>query len=211
MDWIYIEEERKGIMKKVLKQLRNIFFRGCYGMHFWKNKFGSYGNNTQIEYPVILQKQNRIFIGECVTICKGARLQNYIKDDDTDKGIFIGNNCYIGYNFSVLNSGKVVIGENVLVASNVLISSENHGMDPESDIPYMDQELTVKNVTIDEGVWIGQNVCIMPGVHIGRRSIIGAGSIVTKSVPDYCIVVGSPAKVIKRYNFEEHRWILTRN
>ena len=92
------------------------------------------------------------------------------------------------------------------MASNVLISSENHGINPESDIPYMDQDLIVGDVVIKDGVWIGQNVCILPGVTIGEKAIVGAGSVVTKSIPDYCIAVGNPARVIKKYNFEKHKW-----
>ena len=79
-------------------------------------------------------------------------------------------------------------------------------MNPESDIPYMDQTLSSQPVIIEDGCWIGEKVCIMPGVTIGRKSIIGAGSIVTKSIPGYCIAVGNPAKVIKKYNFKSHNW-----
>ena len=71
----------------------------------------------------------------------------------------------------------------------------------------MNQELTGKGVCIDEGSWIGEKVCILPGVTIGKKCIIGAGSVVTKDVPDYCIACGNPAKVIKKYDFDEHRWI----
>ena len=94
----------------------------------------------------------------------------------------------------------------MLFASHVLITSENHGIDPELNIPYMDQTLTSKPVEIGDGCWIGEKVCIMPSVTIGKKSIIGSGSIVTKSIPEYCIAVGSPAKVIKQYNFETHSW-----
>ncbi|WP_405373425.1 DapH/DapD/GlmU-related protein [Pseudobutyrivibrio sp.] len=93
-----------------------------------------------------------------------------------------------------------------MIASNVLICSENHGIDPESTTPYMSQPLISKPVSIGEGSWIGEMVCILPGVHIGKKCIIGAGSVVTKSIPDYSIAVGNPAKVIKKYNFKTHNW-----
>ena len=94
----------------------------------------------------------------------------------------------------------------MLIASNVLISSENHGTDPESDIPYSGQPLLSAPVFIGEGCWIGERVMILPGVTIGKKCIIGAASVVTKDVPDYCIALGSPAKVVKKYNFETHEW-----
>ena len=159
-----------------------------------------------IEYPAIIQDKSKIHIGSGTVILNNSRIQNYSDRCDGVGGIFIGENCYLGFHLSLLNSGKIKIGNSVLMAANVLISSENHGMDPESEIPYMDQPLLSCNVEICDGVWIGQNVCILPGVRIGVKAVIGAGSIVTKSVPDYCVAVGNPARVIKRYNFESHRW-----
>ena len=94
----------------------------------------------------------------------------------------------------------------MLFASNVIVTNENHGMDPESSVPYMNQELTARDVSIGDGCWIGEKVCILPGVSIGEKCIIGAGSVVTKSIPDYSIAVGNPAKVLKIYNFESKRW-----
>ena len=64
-----------------------------------------------------------------------------------------------------------------------------------------------KPVHIGDKVWVGESVCILPGVTIGECSIIGAGSVVTKSIPPYSIAVGTPAKVIKRYNFDTRSWI----
>ena len=87
-----------------------------------------------------------------------------------------------------------------------MISSENHGMDPESEKSYMRQPLVSKPVSIGDGCWIGEKVCILPGVTIGKKCVIGAGSVVTKSIPDYSIAVGNPAKVVKQYNFETQHW-----
>ena len=64
-----------------------------------------------------------------------------------------------------------------------------------------------RGITIEDGAWIGNNVIILPGVTIGRKSIIGAGSVVTRSIPPYCIAAGSPAKVIRRFNHERNEWV----
>lgn len=194
------------LIKDNLKKLRNIFFRKGFGNKKWQECFGYFGKEALIEYPSILQEPSRIFIGDGTIIMKNSRIQNYDGKSNKADGIFIGNGCFLGFNLTLLNSGKIVIGDSVLMASNILISSENHGMNPESEIPYMDQPLISNDVEISDGVWIGQNVCILPGVHIGKKSIIGAGSIVSKSIPDYSIAVGNPAKVIKKYNFNIHKW-----
>ena len=161
---------------------------------------------SSIGYPSIITDESKTFIGEDTTILSHSRIQNYSNKIADIEGIYIGNNCYLGFGLSLLNASKISIGNSVLMASNILISSENHGMDPESDVPYMEQDLTARDVIIKDGAWIGQNVCILPGVTIGEKAIIGAGSIVTKSVPDYCIAVGNPARVIKKYNFSTHKW-----
>ena len=120
--------------------------------------------------------------------------------------IVIGDNCYIGYNNSFLAGGDIVLEDGVLLASNILITSENHSANPESNQYFMDQELICNSVHIGEGSWIGERVCILPGVTIGKKCVIGAGSVVTKSIPDYCIAAGSPARVLKEYDFETHTW-----
>ena len=122
--------------------------------------------------------------------------------------INIGNNCYIGFGFTILagTGAKINIGNDVLIASNVLITNENHGINPDDLNEYMNQKLYCKNVSIGDGCWIGEKVCILPGVNIGKKCVIGAGAIVTKSVPDYSIAVGNPARVIKKYDFNKHSW-----
>lgn len=70
----------------------------------------------------------------------------------------------------------------------------------------MNQKLVGKEVRIKSGCWIGEKCILLQGVTIGKKSIIGAGSVVTKDIPDYSIAVGNPARVIKRYNFESHNW-----
>lgn len=193
-------------IKNVIREMYYVIFRNGFGTGKWRKRFGAMGENSNIGYPAVLQDTARTFIGNNTTILSNSRIQNYSSKSNTINGITIGDNCYLGFGLSLLNASSIVIGNSVLIASNVLISSENHGMDPESDIPYMDQGLSAKDVIIKDGVWIGQNVCILPGVVVGKKTIIGAGSIVTKSIPDYCIAVGNPARVIKQYSFKTHKW-----
>lgn len=172
-----------------------------------KNKFYEFGSNSTILKPYLqLSGYKNIKIGHNTTILTNSRLSVYGNSNDIN--IQIGNDCSIGFGFSALASSqaKIIIGDNVLFASNILVTNENHGINPELDIPYMSQSLSAKNVYIGNGCWIGEQVCILSGVSIGEKCIIGAGSVVTKSIPDYCIAAGNPAKVLKKYNFETKRW-----
>lgn len=172
-----------------------------------KRLFGSFGTGSEIELPWIHgQYVSNIFIGNHTTVLKHSRMQIYPDKNGRIPSIKIGNHCYLGYYLSILAAQDVVIGSHVLFASNITITSENHGMNPESAVSYMNQELIGKPVSIGDGCWIGEKVIILPGVHIGRKSIIGGGSVVTKDVEDYCIAAGNPARVIKRYDFLEHKW-----
>lgn len=164
-----------------------------------------FGKNSHVEYPMLIAHSELISVGDNTTIFSYSRLQCYPTFLPLPR-IKIGNNCYIGYHFTILAGGDVTIDDWVLIASHVLITSHNHGMDPDSEIAYMNQSLTTSPVHIGKGCWIGENVCILAGVSIGEKSIIGAGSVVPRPIPPHCIAVGNPAKVIKKYNFREHKW-----
>ena len=112
------------------------------------------------------------------------------------RGISLGNNSGLGINCKV--RGPLVIGNDVMMGPDVMIFTSNHETS-RTDIPMRLQGNTeVKCVRIEDDVWIGARAIILPGVKIGKGSVIAAGSIVTKEVEAYSIVGGSPAKVIKR-------------
>ena len=190
---------------KLIADCFHYFTRHGFGSKKWKKRFAYFGEGAVIQYPARISGFESIDIGECTTILDHSRIENF-SIDRIKPQIRIGRNCYICYYLTILNASSVTIGDNVLLASHVLISSENHGMDPELKLPYMSQPLESKPVVIGDGCWIGEKVCILPGVTIGKKCVIGAGSVVTKSVPDYSLAVGNPAKVIKKYNFNTHSW-----
>jgi maltose O-acetyltransferase len=113
----------------------------------------------------------------------------------TGAGIIIGNHSGLGINCKV--RGPLVIGDDVMMGPDVIIYTENHETS-KTDIPMRGQGSTpAKKVTISSDVWIGARVIILPGVTIGRGAIIAAGAVVSKDVPEYAVVGGVPAKVIK--------------
>ena len=118
----------------------------------------------------------------------------------------VGDYTHVNARCRITCAGKIVIGNHVLIAPDVFITDHEHGMDPTLLEGYGNQKLTVRNVVIEDGVWLGQRVCVLSGVTIGAHSIIGANSVVTKNIPPYCIAVGAPARVIKCWNFEAAEW-----
>jgi lipopolysaccharide O-acetyltransferase len=184
--------------KKKISYLKDLFF--------FKYKASKakciLGKARMISNPQYIELQNNVKIKdnyriECYHNYAGASLNPKLK---------IGNNVIIGYNFSCLVANHIEIGNDTILASDILITSENHGMNPESVDPYYKQPLSTGPVKIGNGVWIGEKVTILPGVTIGDKSIIAAGSIISKDIPPYSIAGGGPAKVLKVYNFESHCW-----
>lgn len=104
-------------------------------------------------------------------------------------------------------AAPITIHERVLIASDVMITSENHGMNPELSQSYADSPLDGKPVEIGEGCWLGEKSMILPGVTLGKRCIVAAGAVVTKSFPDYSLIAGVPAKCIKTYDLDKHKWV----
>ena len=170
-----------------------------------------YPSARLIRLPFDIRNRRYISIGKGFTTGVGCRIEAY-PQSGKDKVLLFGDNIEINDYVHISAGEKIVIGNNVLIASKVFISDINHGnytgidQDNPMSIPNS-RALSTKSIEIKDNVWIGEGVCIMSGVTIGFGCIIGASSVVTKSIPDYCIAVGTPAKVIKRYDFEKNEWL----
>ncbi len=114
------------------------------------------------------------------------------------ENIDLGSNLYINHDVELDSyNGLIKIGNNVLIGQNTLITTANHNFSDKKKA-IIDQGFGPFNrIVIEDNVWIGANVLILPGVHIGKGAIIAAGAVVTKDVPSMCIVGGIPAKKIK--------------
>ena len=113
---------------------------------------------------------------------------------DNGKNIYIGNNFTGNYNLTILDIREVHIGNNVMIGPNTLITTVGHPLSPMGRRAHMG---IAEPVTIGNDVWLGGNVTVLPGVHIGNNVVVGAGAVVTKDVPDNCVVAGVPARKIK--------------
>ena len=117
--------------------------------------------------------------------------------------IEVGKNFFANYNCTILDVAKVKIGDNCQFAPNVAIYTAGHPIHPVSRNSQYEYGISV---TIGDNVWIGGNSVIVPGVHIGSNTVIGAGSVVTKDVPDWVIAAGNPCRVIRKITEEDKEY-----
>lgn len=111
--------------------------------------------------------------------------------------IFLGEDCFINFNCTILDESKVVIGNNSFIGPNVSIYTACHPLESEKRNKFIEW---AEPVTIGNNVWIGGDVTILPGVTIGNNVVIGGGSVVTKDFPSNVVIGGNPAKIIKWVN-----------
>ena len=140
---------------------------------------------------------NKFELGKKSTIEDFSTVNNGVGD------VFIGEESLVGLGNTII--GPVSIGNNVIIAQNVVMSGLNH-IYSDVNIPISKQPVTVKQIVIEDNCWIASNSVITAGVTVGKHSVVGAGSVVTKDVMPYTIVAGNPAKAIKRYNFDSNNW-----
>lgn len=169
-----------------------------------------YSKSRLIRFPFYIRGQRNINLGSSLTTGVGVRIDAFT--DGVKKIIQIGNNVQLNDYVHIAAIDSVVIEDDVLIASGVFISDHNHGdfngpTDASVLLPPAQRPLTSKPVRIEQSVWIGEHVCILPGVTIGKNAIIGAGSVVTKNVPAWSLAVGNPAAVIKKYDTATSRWV----
>lgn len=122
---------------------------------------------------------------------------------DYGSNIEVGENFFANYNFTILDVGKVIIGDNAQIAPNVSIYTAGHPIHPDSRNSGYEYGI---GITIGDNVWIGGNTVILPGVHIGNNVVIGAGSVVTKDIPDNYIAVGNPCRLVRRITEEDREY-----
>lgn len=166
-----------------------------------------------IRLPFDIRNRHLIDLGEGLTTGFGCRIEVHpIQIDSENVCIKFGKNVQMNDYVHIAASNKITIGNNVLLASKIFISDLNHGnysfgdeQDNPDSIP-AERAIYTNPINIEDNVWIGESVSILGGVIIGRGSIIGCNSVVTKSIPAYCIAAGNPAILKKKFNFEKKIW-----
>lgn len=170
---------------------------------YHRRYFRYFGKDSRVDYRASsLVGLQYIEIGERTTFGQHLMLTAWYRNENNGQkpSIVIGDDCCFGARNHITAFQKIVIGSQVLTGSNVLITDNSHGAfnSADLDLPPRKRTLTTKGgVVIGNNVWIGSNVCIMSGVHVGDSVVIAANSVVTKDVPAKSMVAGAPARVVK--------------
>lgn len=172
---------------------------------FYSHLFGAFGRKSRVISPVAIEGPENIYLARDVFVAAYSCLAAMPLADSSTCELIIGDGCKIGRFNHIYATNRIVIERCVLTANNVYISDNLHGY-ANPEIPILAQPIIQKSsVIIGEGSWLGHNVCVI-GARIGRHCVVGANSVVTQDVPDFSVVVGAPAKIIKRFDEHANLW-----
>jgi acetyltransferase-like isoleucine patch superfamily enzyme len=161
---------------------------------------GSYKFPSYVSFPIFSLGLKRVYIGKKVRIFKGLRIETH------DLGeIHIKDDVSIGQNFHITSSGKIIIETGVIISANVFVTDIDHEY-RDITLPVSSQPLIISNTYIGKNSFIGIGACIQAGTKLGKHCVVGCNSVVRGNFPDYSVIVGAPAKIVKRYNEKNKSW-----
>jgi acetyltransferase-like isoleucine patch superfamily enzyme len=157
--------------------------------------FAAFGRQSVLQLPVRLDGEDRIAVGERVFVGSASWLQ--VVGDDPTARLTIGDGTALSGHAVLSCARSLTIGRRVLMARGVYVADHGHAFQ-DLERPVIEQGLAdVAPVEIADGAWLGENVVVCPGVRIGRNAVVGANAVVTRDVPDFCVAVGAPARVVR--------------
>jgi len=176
-----------------------------------KNKKGiNIGDDSFIYYPYKISGHRNIYIGNESVIGNHswlAAFSNY-QDQIFNPKLIIGDSVCIGSYACITSIDEINIEKGTLISEHVYISDHYHGLEGSVEIEPVKKPLSSKGkVRIGKNSFIGYRVTILSGVKLGRNCVVGSHSVVTKSFPDYCMIAGVPAKLIKKFDIQQNKWI----
>ena|SRR5688572_20951206 len=189
-------------MKKILT-----LYHFLYTFFFFRPFFLSAGKRIIIRNPILITSRY-LKLGSHVFIRDFARLEGVgsYQGISFNPVIEIGDEVSIEQNLHLTCAKRISIGRNTAIAANVTVTDINHPYE-NTTLPPEKQQLEVNEVVIGEDCKIYNNVVILAGTKIGKHNVIAANAVVSGVYPDYCVVAGNPARIIRRYDIEKQRWI----
>lgn len=178
------------------RTILKIFYKIKYPInkHVHCDEHVKIGNGTRVYYY-----DGSMYVGRNTTICNnskfiigGSRLE-------------IGTNCLLG-EYGIYNTfADLIIEDNVITADRISFVTNIHQY-TNINVPIKQQTSTCEEIVIGSGTWIGMNATILAGAHIGKNSVVAAHSVVKGNYPDFCVIGGVPARIIKQYNINTKKW-----
>ena len=207
-------EAREMVAIKEVPALRKVTFKKLWRLAvtvvYWRGRFKSIGRRSILYRPILVMNPKFISIGDRVFIRENARLEAlYRHDVSWVPELKLANGVTIEQGFHTVCQGSIDIGENVAIGPYCVVVDTRHPHDPPDTLPRMGERLPRERsfVKVGAGSMIGGHVVILPNVEIGKCCVIGAGSIVTKSIPDYSVAMGNPARVVKVFDVSNREWV----
>lgn len=177
-------------------------FKTDIGRLVQPSRFGAYGDGTVVHPPLAVERAERVEVGASTFVLAGATISV-----GPEGSVRIGSRTYLGRDLTIVALGSVVIGDDVM-GSDRLLFADSGPAPTVAGVPVRDQDAAPpRPVVIGDGVFLGTGAMVLAGVTVGAGSLVGAGAVVTRSVPPNSVVVGNPARVVRRYDRAAGAWV----
>lgn len=172
-----------------------------------RSKFHSFGEGSYIEWPAWVRGGESISIGSHVKLWKDSRL-NVVNPEKGRVVVDLCDGVVINPYVRISGVKSIRIGVGAGISSNCFITDHDHYIPNFSMSAVDNAHVIAAPISIGDHAWLGEKVCVLKGVSIGNHSVIGAGSVVTRSIPAYSIAAGCPARVLKTWNHDTNQWVV---
>ena len=171
-------------------------------------QYSEFGKSSVVIKPLLIKNSKYIKIGKNVYIRSHSRLEVVLGNTKSNKNpmLFIGDNTNIEQGAHITCGGSLYIGNNCSITPYVTITDIKHEYE-DINTPVKMQKLSFFETIINDDCFIGTGAVILPGAHIGKHSVVGANSVVMGSFPEYSVIAGNPAKLIKKYDPKIKQWV----
>ena len=167
---------------------------------FYSPFFGKMGMPSYLGKPLFLMGIKRVFIGKKVRIFPHLRMETH-----QEGSIHIEDDVIISQNVHITSAGNLSIGKSSLILANVFITNIDHDYQTIGQ-HVVKQQYHVEETAIGENCYIGMGAAIMAGTVLGKQCVVGANAVVRGTFPDFCVIVGAPARIVKKYNPDTQKW-----
>jgi acetyltransferase-like isoleucine patch superfamily enzyme len=176
---------------------------------YYRYVFASFGSGSVIYKPMLIGNPRFIHIGNNVIIRDGVRLQAVISDSANPPELRIGDNVNIEQNVHIICHSRIIIGKDVSITGNCAIVDVTHSYENVHDPIKIGSRISPDFASVEIGnrSFLGFGAIVLPNVRIGTYCVVGAQSLVTKDIPDYSVVAGSPARILRSYDPVLGKWV----